>query len=67
MRNCFENNKTLYTCEVLLLLIDLSSHELVLAMPSSGPFPWALLSFSPALTRPCHLDFPSDDEEGVDP
>lgn len=33
-------------------------------MASSAPSPWALLSFSPALARPHHLDFPNDDEEG---
>lgn len=49
-----------------MLLIELSSHECVSAMPSSGPSPWALLSFSPTRARPCRLDFPSDDEEGDD-
>lgn len=66
VKNCLENNRILYKCEVLLLLIELSSHECVSAVPSSGPSPWALLSFSPTRARPCRLDFPSDDEEGDD-
>lgn len=58
----------LHKCEVLLLLIELSSQEFLLVMPSSELSYWAgqrpSLSLSPPYGQSVAFGFPGDEEGG---